>query len=172
MNKNFPGAVKDFVLARSYGCKNLRWAWQDARYWLRSRFHPKYRYHIVKTGLRPGYYDEDTLILHSCMALLERFVAWHDGEHALEAFSKELLEKPDVWGCGHDEMLPQVKKQTEALAIYRWWKREYPAKKAHIESLWGTSVPGEEIFALEEKIVDEEQLMLHRLIEIRPSLWE
>lgn len=157
------------------------WFWRsilDARYWMRSRFHPKYRYHVVKTGLTPGYYDEDILILHSCMVLLERFITWHGGEQKLEEFTKELLEKPGVWGCDVDSMSPQVVNQTEALAIYHWWKHERSSDEKRMEELWDTVPEGpgikkyKNINDLEEKMLVDEQEMLHRLIEIRHSLWE
>jgi len=155
--------------------------YKDARYWVRSRFHPKYRYHVIKTGLKPGYYDEDILILYACMTLLERYIDWHDGEQKFEEFTKELQERPDVWGATKDDMDPQVVRQTEALAIYRWWKYDRLADEKRLEEFWDL-VPhdrGEarkhgydDIHALEAKIYDDEQRMLHRLINIRQSLWE
>jgi hypothetical protein len=152
----------------------------EARYWLRSRFHPKHRYHIIKTGLKPGYYDQDVLILHACMTLLERYIAWHDGEDKLEEFTKELKDKPNTWGCDANEMSPQVKNQTEALAIYRWWKYERPANEKRLKELYdlvskeklGYTEKYKDVNEWETKIREDEQKMLHRLINIRFSLWE
>lgn len=155
--------------------------YKDARYWVRSRFHPKHRYHVIKTGLTPGYYDEDILILYGCMKLLERYIDWHGGEQKFEEFTNELLERPDVWGAVKDDMDPQVARQTEALYVYRWWKYERPANEKRLEDLWDL-IPSsreearkhgyDDIHALENKIFEDEQKMLHRLIDIRHSLWE
>jgi hypothetical protein len=131
-----------------------------ARYWARSRFHPKYRHHVIKTGLRPGYYDEDVLILYACMALLKRFVEWHGGVQKLDAFTKELQEETrDGWRMDH-----QITSQAEASAIYRWW---WQASSKREKWMVG-GLPSEEEVAM----VDDEQKMLRRLIEIRPLLWE
>ena len=32
------------------------------------------RYHVVKTGLKPGYYDKDQIMLHACFSLLVDYV--------------------------------------------------------------------------------------------------
>ena len=46
----------------------------DIKYWFIYRFHPKHRYHVVDTGLAPGYYDKDYLILHSVFNILKEYV--------------------------------------------------------------------------------------------------
>jgi len=147
----------------------------DARQWV--RYHTTHRYHIIKTGLPPDYYDEDVLILYACMTLLDRFIAWHGGEHELEKFTNQLRENPKTWGTDADGTSDQVIKQTEALAIWRWWKYQRPFDEASKEQLWNSLPPGKdekynEINALEEKMLDDEQEMLQRLIKIRPGLWE
>lgn len=54
--------------------------YNDIRSWIRYRLFDKY--HIVKTGLKPGYYDADTRILHANMNLLKDYVevelAWRN----------------------------------------------------------------------------------------------
>lgn len=176
-----------------YKIRNLYW-------WLMHRIHPRYRYHIVRTGLTPNYYDEDTLILHSCMALLERYINSFGGVKELEQFNVE-LRSPDK--DGQEEVLcHQADRQQEAIEIYLWFKYKKPIderlRDGLINRLFGegrfTSVPCEEspdlfrrmvfrkfdkdevllkkeLDALEEKIQNDEQQMLHRLIDIRNGLW-
>lgn len=133
----------------------LKYLMMDVRRWVRYR--TTRRYHVVKTGLPPGYYDEDVLILHACMALLDRFVAWHGGEHDLEKFTERLREHPHGTSS-------QAHDQSEALAIWRWWKYQWPLDEARKELKYDADI--------ETKILDDEQNMLRRLIEIRPGLWE
>lgn len=38
-----------------------RWFF-NAKWWLLHRFHPSHRYHIINTGLPPGWYDRDVII--------------------------------------------------------------------------------------------------------------
>jgi hypothetical protein len=86
------------------------------------RFHPHHRYNFVATGLPPGYYDADTRMLHVCMNLLVGFVEGeHGGEDALARWTDELINSVD---SGPVEA--QASMQTEALAIYHWWKHERP----------------------------------------------
>lgn len=47
-----------------------------ARWWIRYRTWDKY--HIIKTGLPPGYYDKDMILLYSSFALLVDFVEYEE----------------------------------------------------------------------------------------------
>lgn len=48
-----------------------RWAIRAVLDWFRYRI---VRYHVVDTGLEPGYYDADTILLHSSFNILKDFV--------------------------------------------------------------------------------------------------
>ena len=147
-----------------------------AKWWLLHRLHPRHRYHVIDTGLPPNYYDEDTLILHACMAMLGRYIKWHGGPDSLEAFSAEL--RTDEY-----RFVRQADQQDEAVAIWRWWTIEHPADRKRREEmlneLYGARPPRDDVWharndefrALEAKIDADEQSMLHRLIDIRPGLW-
>lgn len=155
----------------------------------------------VPTNLSPGYYDCDTLMLHGCMGLLCRYVEIESGgDTGLEKFTNELLE-PGSEGHGPRELVEsQAERQSEAIQIYRWWKVQKPKDEGRRESLlmhlYGNRplvtkpvmdgklheiVPPErdesdevlhvEFRALEDKIDNDEQEMLRRLITIRRSLW-
>ena len=45
---------------------------KDAKWWVRHRTTEKY--HLVNTGLTPGYYDADTRMLHSVFSILKEFI--------------------------------------------------------------------------------------------------
>lgn len=160
-----------------------------ARFWLLYRLSPSHQYHLIRTGLEPGYHCEDELILHGCMAMLRRYVEnfadeGKSGEEVLEEFNRKLRE-PDHDTHGMQECLSgQADMQAEALAIYRWWRYEKPKDEAWRDELcmriYGskkeksdarTADLREEFRSLEDKIARDEQDMLHRLIEIRPGLW-
>jgi hypothetical protein len=171
----------------------------NAWLWLRRRFHPDYQHHIIRTGLEPGWWDCDTLMLHGAFALLVRYVEWEcDGADKLDAWSADLIARPDPnapVGLGE----AQASRQMTATDLYRWWKVSKPADEARRDemcsALFGGKmksepVPGtdlhrlifeefegdrkrlyDEFRALEERIDREEQEMLHRLVDIRRSLW-
>lgn len=88
-------------------------------------------------GLKPGWYDSDTLILHSSMAVLCRFIEQeHDGAADLQRFTDELLREnhpPD------EDMRKAIERQADgqqgALDLYRWWKVERPADEKRRDEL-------------------------------------
>ena len=171
----------------------------NSQYWLMYRLIPKHQYHIVRTGLKPGYYDHDTLILHACFAELGRYIEFYDGPDKLDEFSKDLINEPDP-NAPEGMQDSQAGRQMEATTLWRWWTIEKPADEKRrdelLMKLYGnrklvtkpTENPRlseivfpefkddkrtmrEEFRALEKKIDNDEQAMLHRLIDIRQSLW-
>lgn len=74
-------------------------------WWVRHRIDPRHRYHIVRTGLKPGYHDKDDLMLHACFSLLARFVE---------------RECPPGMSWGWDE--EHAKAWATILDLYGWWK--------------------------------------------------
>lgn len=166
---------------------------QDAKWWWLWRFHPDHQYHLVRTGLLAGYHDTDERMLHANMTLLCEYIEkQHDGVEALEAFTHDLQTKPENWGPMNGDPDPelmatvagQASRQDEATKLYRWWKFERPANRALLEkqlmSLYGERVgagPQEQICTMEEyrafndKVDQDDQDALHRLIDIRRSLW-
>lgn len=110
---------------------------RDAYWWVRHRIDPNHRYHVLPTGLKPGYYDIDTLMLHGCMKLLERYVEdEREGEDKLQAWADELLDpnQQDVFSS-KEWCMESGKKEQEALTIYRWWKYQWPEDNKHHDEL-------------------------------------
>lgn len=172
-----------------------------AKWWLKWRLLPRHRHFIVNTGLEPGYYDCDILMLHACMALLKRYIEEMGGEMQVEKFNQE-LRAPGADGYAPlGTCAAQAGGQSEALTIWRWWTYERPKDRKRCDALlmilfggrervtW-EKVEGQPLYemifkefdghekkmhktfrALEKKINDDEQKMLHRLIDIRRSLW-
>lgn len=171
----------------------------NAKWWLMHRLHPKHRYHIIDSGLTPGYYDVDTLILNGCFSLLCRYVEHeHDGVEALSNWAHTLK----TTACENDldgMSAAQGERESEAVALYRWWKFDRPRDQAKYDQMlthlygrkrstkpdenghlvWSVDEPwteadeamNDEFRALERKIDSDEQEMLHRLINVRRSLW-
>jgi len=78
--------------------------------------HPKYRYHIVNTGLKPGYYDADILILHSVFNILSEFVERNTDGH-IDWQSDE--QHREIWD--------------ELVALDNWWKNIRPHREEGFE---------------------------------------
>lgn len=156
-----------------------RWL-SDAKYGLLYRFHPRYKFHLVNTGLGYGYHDCDNRMLHACMALLcEHVELEHGGAEKLCKFSDDLRANPDP-NAPEDMQTGQAERQDEAVTIYRWWKQTRPADKARRHELLMKFYGPErckdeplyrEFRGLEQKMDDDDEKMLLRLMAIRRSLW-
>lgn len=148
----------------------------------------KHMHHVVFTDLKPGYYDKDWVMLHACFKLLTDYVEREcGGETQLDGWTAELAD-PARHGQQGDHynppemMLHQADRQSETLVLYRWWKYQLPADReerdrlmmtiyGHDPELDGIGEREKAFRALEKKIEEDEQTMLHRLIDIRRSLW-
>ncbi len=171
----------------------------NAKYWVKYRMFP-HRYHWVDTGLSPGYHDPDSLLLYSAFACLSRYIEEAGGIERLSGFSAELRdpEKQDPNDPGSEEY--QADTQDEAVTLWKWWTEEKPRDEAERDRLMHILFSEDRTYTtptenpklveinfkpfegddkalhkqfrdLEAKIDNDEQAMLHRLIDIRRSLW-
>lgn len=86
--------------------KNIKWK-------ILHRYHPKYKYHIVRTRLEPGYYDPDTQMFEAVFGLLCDYV--------------ENNTKWEVINWESDEQHSQAWKEMNDL-VY-WYKEIYPNRE-------------------------------------------
>lgn len=131
----------------------VKWRYEAITDWIRYRTYDKY--HIVKTGLEPGYQEVDRIMLHTNFNLLKDFVEiskasrsyWSDDvpktwceEHMLFYRTVYPFRRPDL-GIKHlewemtldDPTLPpndqspaQAKHARETYALYKWWTEDRP----------------------------------------------
>jgi len=130
----------------------LVWRYTAVKDWIRYRTK---RYHIVDTGLKPGYYDTDMLILHANFNLLKKFVEvekaslyrWcHSSEEKPSTLQKltrrrrkinpldgiKYLEWETTLDAPEDpsEANPsQAASAREILELYTWWEIVRPARE-------------------------------------------
>ncbi len=169
------------------------------KWYLQHRFNPKHQYHLIDTGLEPGYYDVDYLMLHGCFSLLCRYVEDEQGGvEKLTKWSENLMTAPDK-NAPEGLHESQGENESEAVKLYLWWKRTKPADQAEYDRMvhhlysdkWVTYTndDGHRVFgprrkwtdediamrssmhALDDKMKRDEQEMLKRLIDIRGGLW-
>lgn len=135
----------------------FKWKYDNICDWIRYRTYD--RYHIVSTGLAPGYYDKDTLMLNVNFNLLKDFVEvecarreYWNGDNRASWFAKYMpfynilvqFRRPDLgiklleWETTLDDpSLPpneqcphQAVHAREVLSLYKWWVNERPARIA------------------------------------------
>jgi len=133
------------------------WRYNDIKNWIRYRTTD--RYHIVNTGLEPGYYNIDTIMLNANFTLLKDFVecrqAWCsmalEGKNPRTWLEKNIpfyyyffpFRSPEFgikhfeWAATldnpslpiHERSESQACAAREVLALYYWWTKERPARK-------------------------------------------
>lgn len=165
--------------------KNLIW---EVKY----RICKKHQYHIVRTQLKPGYYDIDEILLSASFTLLCRFV---EKEHS---GVNSIIENRNWYRAeGHED---HAKNYDEVISLYNWWKYGRPADYKHEEELLSKAYSGQifersdldengnrtvkiikptdevqryrdQLNELQKRIYDDENNNLIRLMNIRRSLW-
>lgn len=156
------------------------------------RYRTTRRFHIINTGLKPGYYDKDWLMLHGNFALLKNYVEvecaslhnWNKTEKVKDAGIKHLEWEISLG----DESPKQSAAAKEILELYRWWTAIRPnrvlspspksLKDLDLYEMWNAIGNDQEIKnhfkeqrELEAFWRQEDDDMLIRLIKIRHNLW-
>lgn len=67
---------------------------RDLKWWILYRFHPKHRYHLIHTGLKPNYYDTDILMEATIIRL---FLDYIEHEKPFEIFDTEDEIHAEAW---------------------------------------------------------------------------
>lgn len=101
---------------RPYSRWERAWRWLreapvDALWWVKWRVCPRHRYNVVRTGLRPGYYDPCTVLICGIYETVSKYVRegapefdWtHDEEHVrvLALYT----EAADWWRANRERFL-------------------------------------------------------------------
>lgn len=172
--------------------------------WVAYRTYDKY--HIVRTNLKPGYYDKDIILLHACFSLLKDYVEKElPGIYSIKTIDYIIAFFTNMGDLGTEEkQFWQTVKE-----LYSWWTETRPNRKAPeeqsgleefiqtMQSKYGDLYylkPNEKGFiSLESRLsedesnemdrrmlltnkieqlqIEEDNLMLQKLFNIRLSLW-
>lgn len=159
------------------------------------RVHPKFRHHVVATGLKPGPHSGRQLILHANFQILLQSIDFEFGSiHALEQLRAKLMEKPDP--KAPDGLIDHhLERQSALLELSTWWVSTRPTQLERLKALSDKVIEqtpsqldntttsddlfdigpiNEEILkeyeTLRRELTRQEQTMLHRLIDLRLGL--
>lgn len=102
---------------------------RHAYWWVQHRVNPRHRYHVVRTGLKPGYHDIDELMEAVSVVLLRRFVEdTHGGLSNLRRWADEL--KSD-W---EDASAKRQGEDYQRIAeLYEWFTAERPRRLQELD---------------------------------------
>lgn len=144
-----------------------KWNWYiiENIWKIKYRFISKHKYHIINTGLKPGYYDPSTTMLYSWMNLLKNFMEVGAPEIDWE---NAATEHADAW--------------KDLKEIYGWWLN-YDNRLKEIDEAYGDkeyvdtiNKEGEpylvhKAFLLEDTLDTEADEMLKLLAGVRRFIW-
>lgn len=166
----------------------FKWKYEEITYWIKYR--TVNRYHIVKTGLEPGYAEVDTVMLHTNFNLLKDFVevsqAWREywSVDTTKTWYEQHMpfyrifvpfRRPDLgvkhleWAAAlddpslpvHEQMHEQAKHARETLALYKWWVEDRPARQpVHVRRPETTSGGKWDIFSPAVRLTKEYQIYI------------
>ena len=129
------GTCSAFSKSLAHRCKDLGYKlktwWSDTYWWFVHRINPRHRYHIINTGLTPGYYDPDIRILAGIFKEVITFINenhwdWTQTDQDKQAykelvaaaeFGKPYLERATTGGEpeDHDKAVEHAKKVLDNL---------------------------------------------------------
>jgi hypothetical protein len=103
-------------------------------------------YHKIDTGLKPDYYDIDSLIVHGMFSLLCRYIERE--KDGVKECLDEISHLENNWGEGYND-IPEESRQghidaakdqadnlRETLRLYHWWKEVYPKYQDYSNNPW------------------------------------
>lgn len=121
--------IKNIILVRIKQIK--RRYIDDSINWVRYR--TTRRFHIINTGLKPGYYDKDHIMLHGNFSILKNYVEVECA--AMHNWDKPVKEANDgvkhlEWEISLGEESPrQSESAKEILTLYKWWTEIRPNRE-------------------------------------------
>ena len=172
---------------------------EELYYSLKNRFVRKY--YLIDTGLnRYQYYDKDTIMLHANFKMLVDYVEIElkslfdtddiiselelyveNGNEGIPSWEKHYIEvyylykwwteqrpirEDGLSSSGYYELLKEYDVDEDTLSYFsESWRKQNPELYSKIDSSYRTSSE------IENSYDKEDQEMLHRLIDIRQSLW-
>lgn len=150
--------------------------------WLNYRLNPKHKYHLLDTGMKPGYTDIQPRIESALAKILIDFIEKEaylkKDQEAVDLMQKELEEIPEVWGhygFANKEIEAEViakkqKEQQELIDLYVWCKKWHSQLTGEVDVFYdegyrGYNLKQQELF---QKEVDD---VMIRIVKIRYYLW-
>jgi hypothetical protein len=110
-------------------------------YRLRYHVHPRYKFHLIDTGLPPGPHLNSRRIMYGLFAILIAHVEEREGGLDALRESTDYLRNEQASKAPKEWIERQANDQQEMLELYLWWTTERPhlviEKKARAEEIYG-----------------------------------
>lgn len=141
------------------------------------RYVPKHQYNVLRPAtLKPGYYDPCDRILHACMEELREYfekgapdISWDSDEHHAQVYS-EMKEIYNWWTDtfkNHEDRLNKEYPFPDLPTMFYAFNPRHADEPIVIE--WRRIADIHRV--ADDKLIEEEEQMLIRLMKIRKSMW-
>lgn len=116
---------------------NIASRWSDTKYWFKYRLQKEHKYHLIDTGLEPGYYEIDYRMMHGLFNILKDFCederpyhdwCWRESSKELDAEEKGEKYKRPKFERGREVAMASFKWQKELV----WQEYEVPEDKPEL----------------------------------------
>ncbi|MFI4955659.1 MAG: hypothetical protein ACHQAX_00425 [Gammaproteobacteria bacterium] len=157
---------------------------KDAKWWIRHRTTEKY--HLVDTGLSPGYYDADTRMLHSVFSILKDFVEiecasmyriFYPWRSKVMDNKRCGVEYMKAMGKANEKENPKYLRATQVLLeSYDYWTVQRPILVQELDAfLEARPTPDDnsakEYFKKEKSLDRQDTLYLQKIAKHRQFMW-
>jgi hypothetical protein len=125
------------------GYRVRRWC-RDLPWWFRWRLQRRHQYHIVRLGLKPGYYDPYLRVLYAVLEETRRFVAheagprgyidWTADEHSRAEWAA-YTAAAEWWGEHRDTMFDIIDPDEE-MRVWDEGVERMVAVLRHLRGMW------------------------------------
>lgn len=124
-------------------------AYNEIYWWFTHRFNPRHQYHIIRTSLKPGYYDPCERIRYAIFEEVQTFLQRTEGLYD--------------WS-----ITPEHQRAFEELtAAVSWWREN----KDYEDTLWEQDGPATKIMEREAELSEQQKYHLKKIIDNLNSLW-
>lgn len=107
-----------------------KYGWNDFKYWFKYRLQKKHKYHILDTGLKPGYYEYYDVVTAAVAGPRFKYLfekVWQEFQESKDELGYD--EKPIIQKSYH-KIMNQLKE------AYDWFTTDKPALEKQIENYW------------------------------------
>jgi hypothetical protein len=168
----------------------------DVLYWFRYRLIPRHRHHVVAPRtVKPGYIDPREMLLHCNFHIFAEFMTYQLSDDCRVLWYYPELDEIEDSSTIEDYEHKVTRNATwnTMMELYNWWSIERPARSEQeypdLPDEWGFLATLNEDYdneplmqqwcavsaanqQLELEWDEQDQLMLHKLIDIRQYMWD
>jgi hypothetical protein len=145
-----------------------RYGWGKLKYWFKYRFQKKHRYNVLESGLKPGYYDFDEVLIATISG--PRFQSTF--EAVWEEYQASKKENPKLVKKNYHTAINNLKH------AYDWFVFERPKLQRKIEDYLIEDIRGSDKIKdaescnshIKTKLINKHKLLMKKVIQLEKNI--